>query len=126
MADPEELDLEIKLVSREGTVVRLEAVGRLVHSTLAPRPDLIEKLLGNDAFAQTVLLSLEGVDFMDSSGIGWLLACRKQFREGGGSLVVHSVPVQVLDVIRVMRLGHVLRLAKDESAALAMAQGATG
>jgi stage II sporulation protein AA (anti-sigma F factor antagonist) len=126
MADPEKQDLEIKLVSREGTVVRLEAVGRLVHSTLAPCPDLIDKLLGSDAFAQTVLLSLEGVDFMDSSGIGWLLASRKQFREAGGSLVIHSVPAQVLDVIRVMRLGHVLGLAEDESAAMAMVQGVAG
>ena len=126
MADPEKQDLEIKVISREGTVVRLEAAGRLVHSTLAPCPDLIDKLLGSDAFTQTVLLSLDGIDFMDSSGIGWLLACRKQFREAGGSLVIHSVPAQVLDVIRVMRLGHVLRLAEDEPAALAMVQGATG
>jgi anti-anti-sigma factor len=121
-----EQDLEIKLITHEGTVVRLEAAGRLVHSTLAPCPDPIGRLLGGDAFTRTVLLSLEGVDFMDSSGIGWLLACRKRFREAGGSLVVHSVPTAVLDVIKVMRLGHVLRLADDESAALAMVQGETG
>jgi stage II sporulation protein AA (anti-sigma F factor antagonist) len=118
--------LEIKLITHEGTVVRLEAAGRLVHSTLAPCPDPIGRLLGGDAFARTVLLSLEGVEFMDSSGIGWLLACRKRFREAGGNLVVHSVPAAVLDVIKVMRLGHVLRLADDESAALAMVQGETG
>ena len=121
-----EQDLEIKLITHEGTVVRLEAAGRLVHSTLAPCPDPIGRLLGGDAFTRTVLLSLEGVDFMDSSGIGWLLACRKRFREAGGSLVVHSVPAAVLDMIKVMRLGHVLRLADDESAALAMVQGETG
>jgi stage II sporulation protein AA (anti-sigma F factor antagonist) len=118
--------LEIKLITHEGTVVRLEAAGRLVHSTLAPCPDPIGRLLGGDAFTRTVLLSLEGVEFMDSSGIGWLLACRKRFRETGGSFVVHSVPAAVLDVIKVMRLGHVLRLADDESAALAMVQGETG
>jgi anti-anti-sigma factor len=121
-----EQDLEIKLIAHEGTVVRLEAAGRLVHSTLAPCPDPIGKLLGGDAFTRTVLLSLEGVEFMDSSGIGWLLACRKRFREAGGNLVVHSVPAAVLDVIKVMRLGHVLRLADDESTALAMVQGETG
>ena len=121
-----EQDLEIKLITHEGTVVRLEAAGRLVHSTLAPCPDPIGRLLGGDAFKRTVLLSLEGVEFMDSSGIGWLLACRKRFREAGGNLVVHSVPAAVLDVIKVMRLGHVLRPADDESAALAMVQGESG
>jgi len=126
MAAPEKEDLEIKLVSHEGTVVRLEAAGRLVHSTLAPCPDPIGRLLGGDAFTRTVLLSLEGVEFMDSSGIGWLLGCRKRFREAGGNLVVHSVPAAVLDVIKVMHLGHVLRLADNEPAALAMVQGETG
>jgi anti-anti-sigma factor len=126
MAEPEKQDLQIKLITHEGVVVRLEATGRLVHSTLAPCPDPIGKLLGGEAFTHTVLLSLVGVDFMDSSGIGWLLACRKRFREAGGSLVVHSVPAAVLDVIRVMRLGHVLRLADDESAAMALVQGERG
>ena len=126
MAGLDKDDLEIKLISHAGTVVHLEASGRLVHSTLAPCPDPIGRLLGADAFTRTVLLSLEGVEFMDSSGIGWLLACRKRFREAGGKLVVHSVPAAVLDVIKVMRLGHVLRLADDEPAALAMVQGETG
>jgi len=123
MADPERRDMELKLVSQERGVVRLQAGGRIVHSTLAPSPDPIGDVLGSDGFGQTVLLSLSRVSFVDSSGIGWLLGCRKRFREAGGRLVVHSVPAQVLDIIKVMRLGHVLQLADDEPAALAMVRG---
>jgi anti-anti-sigma factor len=115
--------MEMKLTSKEGGVSRLQAAGRIVHSTLAPSPDPIGDILGSDGFAGPVLLSLAGVSFVDSSGIGWLLGCRKRFREAGGRLVIHSVPAQVLDIIKVMRLGHVLQLAEDESTALALVQG---
>jgi anti-anti-sigma factor len=123
MADPDRRDMEVKLVSRDGGVIHLLAAGRIVHATLAPSPDPIGDLLGREGFAAQVLLSLEGVSFVDSSGIGWLLGCRKRFREAGGRLVIHSVPIQVLDIIKVMRLGHVLQLADNEATALAMIQG---
>jgi anti-anti-sigma regulatory factor len=52
--------------------------------------------------------------------MGWLLLCNKRFREADGRLVIHSVPPVVLDVMKVMRLDRVLKLAEDEVAALAM------
>jgi len=126
MADLPRRALEVQVVSQEGNLVRMQAAGRLVHGTLAESPDPIGTLLGKDTFSRTVLLSLAQVTFIDSSGIGWLLGCRRRFREGGGKFVIHSVPPVVLDIMRVMKLEHVLRLAEDEDAALAMVQGGSG
>lgn len=115
--------MEVTLVAQEGGVVRLRAAGDITHTTLAESPDPIGRLLGKDGFAQTVLLSLEKVSFMDSSGVGWLLGCRRRFREGGGQFVLHSIPPNILEILQVMRLEQVLRLAPDETTALALAQG---
>ena len=117
--------MEVTLVAQEGGVARLRAAGEITHTTLAESPEPIGKLLGNDGFAQTVLLSLAEVSFMDSSGVGWLLGCRRRFREGGGQFVLHSIPPNLLEILRVMRLEQVLRLAPDENAALALVQNQT-
>jgi anti-anti-sigma factor len=61
--------------------------------------------------------------FLDSSGVGWLLGCNKRFRQGGGSMVLHTVPPIVLDMLKVMRLEQVLKIADDEPAAVSIMRG---
>lgn len=106
-----------------GDIVRLSARGHFVQSTL-PSSDPVGDILGPAGYGRKVLLSLAEVKFFDSTGLGWLLRCNKHFREAGGALVVHSIPPVVLDMMRVMGLSQVLRLADDEQSALAMIQGA--
>jgi anti-anti-sigma factor len=115
--------MEITRLNGSGEVVRLMAKGQIVQRTLTSS-DLLGQVLSPADYDRKVLLSLADVTFVDSTGLGWLLKCNKSFREAGGTLVIHSIPPIVLDVITVMRLSQVLNLSDDEESALASIQGA--
>ena len=118
--------MKLSIVSDDGDVLRLQASGQITQDQLSPDLDELSDLLGPDGYARKVALSLADVDFIDSSGIGWLLRCHKHFREAEGRLVIHSVVPMVLEVLQVLRLDLVFQLADSESAALALARGGEG
>ncbi len=115
--------MEIKVLSDDGDVLRLRTVGRIVQSDAAPDPDPMSDLLGSGGYARNVLLSLEETQFIDSSGLSWLVICHKRFSEAGGRMVLHSIATTVLELLHVMRLELVLHLAEDEAAALKFVRG---
>lgn len=115
--------VKLERVSNDLEVVRLRAVDRVIRGD--PSPDLAEisDLLSDRSYDSDVLLSLEETEFIDSSGLSWLLECHQKFRQAGGRLIVHSAPPSVMDTLMVMRLELVLHLAPDEKAALRLARG---
>jgi anti-anti-sigma factor len=115
-------DVKIIKLNGQGDVVKLLAQGQIVQCSKS-LSDLMEEVLGPTGFAGPVLLSLADATFLDSAGVGWLLKCNKRFRDAGGSLVIHSIPPVVLDIMNVMRLSQVLKLCEDEESALATIQG---
>jgi anti-anti-sigma factor len=115
--------MELKVISRDADAVRMAAVGEIRQAALQDNPDPVRGLLDERGYATAVVLGLGGVTFMDSSGIGWLLKCHKRSREAGGRFVVHSLPPGVMDVMKMMRLDKVLKIAENESASLSMLEG---
>jgi anti-anti-sigma factor len=63
------------------------------------------------------LFDMEGVEFIDSSGIGWLLSMNRRFQEEGGAMALHSVPPMVSNALKLLRLNEVLTIAEDAPAA---------
>lgn len=115
--------MDLDLVSDDGDLVRLQLKGRIVQDVLGRQGEPIGELLGPNGYRRKTLMSLAKTDFIGSSGLSWLLVAHKRFREAGGKLVLHSVPVMVRDVLKVMRLDLVLDVADNESDAVARAQG---
>jgi len=113
--------MQLSIVSDNGGVTRVQATGQITtQDTLAGKLEPMSQLLGEAVYSRRVALNLAEATFIDSSGLGWLLLCNKRFREAAGKLVLHSVPPAILDVIKVMRLDEVLKIAEDEAAALGM------
>ncbi len=92
--------MEIIELNSLGQVVRLFAKGQIVQHTLSSS-DLLGESFAAKGYDRRVLLSLAEVTFVDSTGLGWLLKCNKLFRDAGGTLMIHSIPPVVLDVIDV-------------------------
>jgi anti-sigma B factor antagonist len=116
--------MQLRVLSDEQSVLRLEVVGRIVEGSYLPDTDPLDSLLDGRSYQRSVLLSLANTDFIDSSGLALLLVWHKRFCEAGGKLVIHSVPSHVMDTLKVMRMELVLNLAKDEPAAMELVQGA--
>jgi hypothetical protein len=98
-------------------VIRLRCEGPL---SWGGHDDPLPTLLGPRCYHEKVLLSLEGCDAIDTSGLGWLLRSHKSFREAGGKLVLWAVQPLVADVLRFTRLGPLLNVATTEQAGCAM------
>jgi anti-anti-sigma factor len=114
--------MKLTIRSQDDALVRLSCDGAIRQISLAPGRDPLEELLGADAFRRRVLIDLEKTDFIDSSGIGWMIACQKHFVQAGGKLIFHSAPPLVQQVFDLLQLQRVLNLAVDEAAARASAQ----
>jgi len=115
--------MKLTQVSDDGDLLRLEVAGRVVQANAPSDGEQIDRLLGGPDYARNVLLSLMETEFIDSTGLGWLLACHKKFSKAGTRLVIHSIPPGTLDTLKMMRLETVLHIAEDETAAMTLVQG---
>ena len=112
--------MELSIQSDEGNTVRLDLTGRITQSEVMGVSDLLVELLGPEVYSCNVLLDMSHTEFVDSSGVSWLLTSHQQFREKGGRLIMHGVPPIVLNVLKVLRMHTLFDLASNEEEAIRM------
>lgn len=95
------IDLSGKITIGEGDVVLREKVGELL-----------------DGGERRILLNLENVKYMDSAGIGELVACYKRAREKGGTVKLLNPSGKVYDLLQLTKLEEVFDTYRDEKEAL--------
>ena len=115
--------MKMTVGASDGVLVRVSLSGPVTQRELAPMAEPLQDLLGPSAYGKRVMLDLNDVSYLDSSGVGWLLACHKRMRQAGGKLVLHSYSPIVSNVLRVLKLERVLDLAENDSAAEKSAMG---
>lgn len=114
------MSMEIKLMKGDGDCVRLETLGRVSRSGWKADQDPISDICGDGIFGRTVLLNFSRSNYLDSTGVEWLLHSHKRFNKEGGMLVIHSVTPVMLQILKMMRMETVLNIAVDEPAAMAL------
>jgi anti-sigma B factor antagonist len=67
-----------------------------------------------------LIMDLRGVKFMDSAGLGELIACRQKTVEHGGDIVLVSPRRQVKDLLVITLLSDVFHICEDEEEAVAL------
>jgi anti-sigma B factor antagonist len=95
------LDLSGKITIGEGDVVLREKVHELL-----------------DAGKNQILLNLDKISYMDSAGIGELVACYKRAREKGGTVRLLKPSGKVADLLQLTKLEEVFDTFKDEPGAI--------
>lgn len=101
----------------------LSLAGRISQTAVDGQAAQLSQQLGVENLSQKILVCLQQTDYIDSSGIGWLLAADKQIRDCGGQLILYSLPLDIQHVFGLMKLNSVLKIAKDRVHATAIAQG---
>jgi anti-sigma B factor antagonist len=79
--------------------------------------EAVERLLKEDR--RQVLLNLKSVSYMDSAGIGELVACSKRAAERKGTIKLLNPSGKVYDLLQLTKLVEVFEVFKDERDALA-------
>jgi anti-anti-sigma factor len=118
--------MKLSLLSIDpGGFIRMTNEGNIISTDFtAEGKNPFEAVIGANWSTHRVLLDLGNTSFIDSAAIGWLIDSHKSFKTAGGRLVVHSLRPKVRQVLDLLKIGRVVSLADDESAAKALLQGA--
>ena len=83
----------------------------------------LEALIGGDWANNKVIMDLDKVSYVDSTAIGWLVSCHKQFKENGGKMILHSIHPSVAQVFDMLKIGSLFPLVDDVDEARTVAAG---
>jgi anti-sigma B factor antagonist len=101
------MDLSLDVTERDGVAV--VAVHGEVDVSTAPR--LRQQLIETASSGQdTVVVDLDAVEFLDSTGLGVLVSGLKRFRTQGGDLLLVCNPPRVLRVFEITGLTKVFSM----------------
>lgn len=106
------IELEVK---RDVLCIRL--AGELDHHTAEELRAKVTEVLETRS-VHHIILNLENLTFMDSSGLGVILGRYKQIKTSGGEMVVCSISPAVKRLFDMSGLFKIIRLETDESHAL--------
>ena len=95
------VDLSGKITIGEGDIKLRDAVSALL-----------------DEGRKSILLNMGGVSYMDSAGIGELVACYKRATEKGASLKLINPTGKVQDLLVLTKLQEIFEIFRDEREAL--------
>jgi stage II sporulation protein AA (anti-sigma F factor antagonist) len=106
------IELEVK-----NNVLCIRLAGELDHHTAEElRQRVTSKIEENKI--NHIILNLEKLSFMDSSGLGVILGRYKQIKSNGGEMVVCSISPAVKRLFDMSGLFKIIRLEQDEVFAL--------
>jgi anti-sigma B factor antagonist len=105
--------MKLSIAQDDGQNVHVAVEGRVTQRELPPLNEPLQELLGPDAYARQVRLDLSNTDYLDSSGVGWLLTCHKRMRQAGGRLTLHSPHPIVANVLHVLKLEKVFHIEPE-------------
>jgi anti-sigma B factor antagonist len=107
---------EIKQRSKEGVAI-LDLTGSLTAGDTASK--LREKLRQLQAEGQSnAILNLQGVDYIDSTGLGALVICYTSLRKAGGKLALLNLNRRHIELLVLTKLSTVFEIFDDEQAAV--------
>lgn len=108
MTYPTRVSSEVTIVDAEGKIVL--TVADKIHDTVM---DVLE------GGSRKIILNLENVSFMDSSGIGKLVHCLTSTNDADGTLKLLKIPQRIKDVLEITQVLPLFEHFEDEAEAVA-------
>ncbi|MBP0724289.1 anti-sigma F factor antagonist [Bacillus sp. RG28] len=106
------MSLFIELEVKEN-ILCVRLAGELDHHTAEDLRLQVNEVLEKESI-QHILLNLEQLTFMDSSGLGVILGRYKVIRNKGGEMVVCSISPSIKRLLDMSGLFKIVHLAEDE------------
>jgi anti-anti-sigma factor len=104
-------------VRRESNLVIVDMVGEIDVNAVARIRDTLGDLA--KAASPQIVVNLAGATYIDSSGLGILMAARRETLKGGGRLALCGMTKDVRMVLELTRLNKFFEIYDDEGTARA-------
>ncbi|MEC3884732.1 anti-sigma F factor antagonist [Halobacillus litoralis] len=112
------MSLQVNFAVRENVLlVRLN--GELDHHEATTLREAWQKELANNA-VEHVIVNLQKLSFMDSSGLGVMLGRYKEVQAKGNEMVLCSISPEVRRLFDMSGMFKIMKLVDDEASALEM------
>src|SRR3990172_6327736 len=104
------------MLAKKRTVGSVDIVELSGKITIGEGEAELRKEVGEliDAGRKRVILSLEKVGFMDSAGLGELVACYKRATEKGGTVKILKPSGKVADLLSLTKITEIFEIFEDE------------
>ena len=110
--------MDLSLESRQRDGVTMVAVGGEIDVYTAPKlRDKITELVGDGQYH--LVIDMESVEFLDSTGLGVLVGGLKKVRAHEGTMEIVCNQDRLLKIFRITGLAKVFTIHESEAAALA-------
>src|SRR5262245_1867355 len=110
--------MKLAIAKDDGQGARVSISGKVTQHDFSSAQEPLAELLGPSVYGRQVTLDFSNTMYLDSAGIGWLLACHKRMREAGGKRTLENVPSIVANLLRLLKLSRLLGIdppGPDES-----------
>ncbi|SJZ62137.1 anti-sigma F factor antagonist [Selenihalanaerobacter shriftii] len=109
------MDLEIE---RQGVNLIVRISGELDMHTVDSLRNKIEERLNEEVGIKNMILNLESVDFIDSSGLGFIIGRYKRISNHGGELKIINVKKSINKVFELSGILKIVDIFDNEQQAL--------
>ena len=114
------MKIQLAAIEKEG-VIHLGVDGKITSEDFAEsNANPLESTIGAAWGGNRVLMDMSRVNYIDSSGIGWLLRLQRGFKEGGGAMALYGITPSVMQIFTLLKLRSVFRIADTEAQAREM------
>jgi len=110
------MSLDIQQREREGVTI-LDLKGRI---TVGPEASVLREKINSlvKAGVKNVILNLEGVDYIDSTGLGALVVSHTSLKRNGGAVKLLNLNKRNIELLIMTKLATVFDLFSDEQDAV--------
>lgn len=100
-------DIEMLKVYNDGSRVTAAITGDIDHHAARELREELDDVISHSC-PELLIIDMENVGFMDSSGIGLILGRMRAVRANGGDLLIKNAPREIAEVIRISGLSQLI------------------
>ncbi len=117
------MKLQLVSIEKDG-LVKVATAGNITAADIDPAGNNpLQGTIGQNWMQSRVMLDMGETQYIDSSAVGWLIGTSKQIKDASGAFVVYNVQPAVRQVLDLLKVGRVVPIVQDESAAKQVAAG---
>jgi anti-anti-sigma factor len=110
------MELDLKVIDKPANILLLSITGRIKSGDIKPLENEFRRICKGPSVK--LILNVQGVDAIDSSGIGELIKARTEILGKGGRVVLMGVNSRVEIMVKISGLDNYFPIAPTESDAI--------